>query len=335
MPPVAIAVAETSTNIAKHQPVTFNATGSYDPDGETITYEWDFNGDGIYGDSYDSGTDKHPTVIFHAGGAFDVDLRVTDSDQLSDTLDEKINVTVSNQPPTAYAEMSGQAPYYANANYTFDASGSEDVDGEISTCAWDFDYDGVTFNPDDYGEIIKHHFPLGEFSIMLCVYDDDGAFDYIDEPITRTFEYKENWPPEIDYVEQSRTTTLKNSYDERVTLTVHFSDPDPLDSHTFLWSCSEGQFNVTDQQTVEWTAPDKVGHFYITVRVTDLFGEWDEDSSTMIRVTKYPTGADPAGFNLSVPAPTWNLTEIPDQTMVKLQDYTPGNVVYINFWLST
>jgi hypothetical protein len=55
----------------------------------------------------------------------------------------------------------------------------------------------------------------------------------------------------------------------------------------------------------------------------------------MIRVTKYPTGVDPAGFNLSVPAPGWNLVTIPDQNPVSLADVSPGKVVYINFWLTT
>ncbi len=56
---------------------TFDATGCYDPTGGTLTYEWDFDNDGSFGDSYDSGTDDQPTKFFEVDNQEQVCLRIS------------------------------------------------------------------------------------------------------------------------------------------------------------------------------------------------------------------------------------------------------------------
>jgi len=46
-------------------PVEFDASGSYDPAGGSLSFKWDFNNDGIFGDGFDTGTDDMPVKIFH------------------------------------------------------------------------------------------------------------------------------------------------------------------------------------------------------------------------------------------------------------------------------
>ena len=73
-PPVAHATAN-PTSGAVPLTVSFDATGSSDPDGDTLTYEWDLDGDGAYDDS----TSAQPTFTYTAAGNYQVGLRVTDS----------------------------------------------------------------------------------------------------------------------------------------------------------------------------------------------------------------------------------------------------------------
>jgi hypothetical protein len=94
-PPVAVAELVTDPPYCPDDPIEFDASGSYDPDGGSIVlYEWDFDGDGTYGDSYDSGTDINPTKIFTEFGVFEVDLKVTDDEADVDYLDDPIVIAI-------------------------------------------------------------------------------------------------------------------------------------------------------------------------------------------------------------------------------------------------
>jgi len=80
--------------------VTFDATGTYDPDPlDTLTYEWDFNGDGNYhegpGDSYEGDPD-HPTHAYYLGDDLvgDVSLRVRDGNTGEAICTLPVNITV-------------------------------------------------------------------------------------------------------------------------------------------------------------------------------------------------------------------------------------------------
>ena len=61
--------------------VTFDATGSYDPDEDILTFEWDFDGDEIYGEDPDDnyfGDPDNPTHHYTSSLDGDVSLRLTD-----------------------------------------------------------------------------------------------------------------------------------------------------------------------------------------------------------------------------------------------------------------
>jgi PKD repeat protein/glucose/arabinose dehydrogenase len=93
-PPIASATAAPTSGDAPLT-VAFNGSGSSDPDpGDTISYSWDLNGDGAYGDS----TAVMPSFTYTSPGTYTVRLRVTDNHGAS-TTSQAITISVSNTPP--------------------------------------------------------------------------------------------------------------------------------------------------------------------------------------------------------------------------------------------
>ena len=71
--------------------VNFDGSGSSDPDaGDTITYSWDLNGDGTFGDS----TVAKPSFTYTAAGTYSAVLKVTDNHGAS-TTSSPIAITVT------------------------------------------------------------------------------------------------------------------------------------------------------------------------------------------------------------------------------------------------
>jgi glucose/arabinose dehydrogenase len=92
-PPVAVATASPTSGPAPLT-VNFDGSGSSDPDGNPITYSWDLNGDGVYGDS----TAVKPTYTYSTAGTYVVHLKVTDSNGAS-TISSPITIDAGNTPP--------------------------------------------------------------------------------------------------------------------------------------------------------------------------------------------------------------------------------------------
>ncbi len=78
-------------------PIEFDPSGSFDPDGEIILYEWDVDSDGTYESSADSASALSHTYL--EPGTFNVTLKVTDNDMLTDTDTKRITVTMNNVVP--------------------------------------------------------------------------------------------------------------------------------------------------------------------------------------------------------------------------------------------
>jgi PKD repeat protein len=78
---VAPTVVATATPTGGTSPLTvsFDGTGSSDPDGVPLTCSWDLDGDGTFGDS----TEAAPTHTYTADGVYQVRLSVTDDRGLS------------------------------------------------------------------------------------------------------------------------------------------------------------------------------------------------------------------------------------------------------------
>jgi cysteine-rich repeat protein len=94
-PPVAF-ISASRTDGPLPLTVQFDASSSFDPDpGDTITYSWDLNGDGTFGDS----TAVAPTRTYTTAGTYNVKLMVTDSHGATSV--DTIAITAGNSSPTA------------------------------------------------------------------------------------------------------------------------------------------------------------------------------------------------------------------------------------------
>jgi glucose/arabinose dehydrogenase len=127
-PPVASAEAN-PTSGAVPLTVSFDGRGSIDPEGGTLTYEWDLDGDGAFDDSSAS----QPTHTYETAGAYKVWLRVTDGQGASDTLDEPLTISAGNTAPTATIDSpSPTTTWKVGDTISFSGSATDPQEGALA-----------------------------------------------------------------------------------------------------------------------------------------------------------------------------------------------------------
>ena len=147
-------------------PITLSGSGTYDPEGRAISYEWDLDNDGVYDDA----TGVTPAYTWNDDYADYISLRVTDGVGAISTA--TTTVTVANVPPTVAAgadinnAIAGTA---VNFNGSFTDPGTLDT----HTIEWDFDDSSPTVN----GILTPTHIytSSGNYTVTLTVTDDDGG----------------------------------------------------------------------------------------------------------------------------------------------------------------
>jgi glucose/arabinose dehydrogenase len=93
-PPIAVATANPTSGAAPLT-VAFDGRASSDPDGDTLTYAWDLDGDG----AFDDGTAATASTTYTQPGTRTATLRVTDPSGASGTA--SVAISVGNTPPLA------------------------------------------------------------------------------------------------------------------------------------------------------------------------------------------------------------------------------------------
>ena len=111
-PPVAIFTVSNNTPLT-NQPVIFDASPSYDPDGEIVAYRWDFNDDGVWDIE---GNVVRVTHTYNKSDSYNVTLEVEDDDGAKNSTIKEI--IVSSELNGAMIWISGNVTW--NGKHTFE-----------------------------------------------------------------------------------------------------------------------------------------------------------------------------------------------------------------------
>ena len=162
-----VAKIEVSRNeVLTNEAVRFYATKSYDPDGDSLQYYFDF-GDGHTTGWVDSPVVKH---AYSTPGEYTVKLKVRDDKgaEAEAFVHVSVKEAKSNRKPFVYLTYKAE-----ELNVKFDASLSHDPDGDSLQYYFDFG-DGHTTGWVD-SPVVKHAYSTpGEYTVKLKVRDDKG-----------------------------------------------------------------------------------------------------------------------------------------------------------------
>jgi cytochrome c len=117
--------ADPATSSAATQTVQFSSAGTHDPDGDPITYEWDF------GDGTPHSTEPNPSHTYSAVRSYRATLTVTDSTSRSGSDD--VTVVVGNAAPTIEITSPADGGFFSFGDaIPFEVTVTDNEDGTVS-----------------------------------------------------------------------------------------------------------------------------------------------------------------------------------------------------------
>ncbi len=262
--------------------VPFNGSASSDPDGEIVSYEWEFGDEG-------ESDEENPTHVYAQEGNYTVTLTVSDYYGFT-------NVT------STTAEIADSEPA---ADFTTDVTeGMEPLtvtftDGSMAydmpmTFSWDFG-DGSALSTER--SPIHEYLQDGVYPVTLTVTEDDGDFDTATTTITVT-----DSEPAADF------TADFTEGPESLTVTFTSTSTSHDGIISWLWEFGDGVSDTQETPTHEYLYDD-------VFTVTLLVAEADGDTDTEVK-TDYITVTD----SDPVAAFTADVTEGPESLTVTFTD---------------
>ena len=257
-------------------PAIFTSTftdQSTDTDGKIVSWLWELpNNQQILFDA--TNYQKTVSYTFTKSGVYTIKLTVTDDEGSSNTTTLDINVV--NQNPSALLSVSPN-PVLSRSNVLFDASRSNDIDGNITSYSWDFG-NGVRKSFGSNTENYIYNLP-GTYTASVTVTDNLGAQN-------SAF---------VDVVVQNRSPFARITYDlltVKAPNSLNFSGTSSYDEDGtisgYSWSIVDKTSNAvyfTSSSSVISIPFTTEGFYRVTLTVTDNLGA---TNSTSVDVTVTP-----------------------------------------------
>lgn len=265
--------------------VSFAATAS-DPDGGTVTYAWDLDGDGEFDDSTAA---SPPSRSYPRSGNRTVGVRVTDDDTPAGTTQRTQVVTVANRVPSVPTITPAPAGVARGESVELTAAAT-DPEGTTLTYAWDLDGDDA-FDDATGAKVTRTMPSSGTLAAAVQATDADGG--------TAT-----SAPFSLAAVNSAPTATLNVTpttvaTGTAVTFGVTASDPDG-GALTYAWDLDgDGAYDDSTAATPPSRSYPRAGARTIGVRVTDD----DAASNSTLQRTQVVTVTNraPSTPTISVP----------------------------------
>ena len=250
----------------------FDASKSFDPDNQNLSYSWDF-GDGKKSNRI------RTTHLYDKPGEYEVVLVVNDGSQADCAIAEAKKTVVANLRPKAVAEVTEQL--VVGQAGKFDGSKSSDTPGDILTHAWDYG-DGTQGK----AEITDHAYQKGgTYTAKLTVTDDKNSRCSSD---TDTKIVRVNTPPVADAGKDQFVSETDPTKPFVVTLDGSGSTDADGDKLSYLWDFGDGEKG--EGMRVTHTYP-KGGTYTAKLTVNDnsgLPGDTDDDEAQIV-LNRAPT----------------------------------------------
>ena len=237
--------------------ITFDASGSTDPDGQIISYLWEFG----------DGTTSQQAVATHSytmSGEYNITLTVTDNDGASASATGVVGVS-QNTPPVAVGTISpdpASNPLFVGQTIMFDASGSIDSDGQVISYLWEFG-DGAAS-----GQAMTSYAydSPGTYTVTLTVTDDQNATDTITGEVVIL---EANMPPVASGRISPDPLTTPLFVGQTIAFDASASEDPDGQIVSYLWDFGDGSTSLEVIATHEYSSP---GEYTVTLTVTDNTG---------------------------------------------------------------